>query len=114
MMKPLLFSLIACSAALVIAAETALIPTQTADWQKINGRGTLSAEKINGEDIFVVKGRANYLSKKMLTVNPGKIYKLTGEFMAKPGTVPAKLYFGFMPFNEKQKPMGHSEDQGKK
>ena len=98
-MKSLFLSLIACSAAFVMAAETALIPTQTADWQKINGRGTLSVEKINGEEVFAVKGQANYRSEKMLKIAPEKIYKLTGEFMSKPGgTVPAKLYFGFMPF----------------
>lgn len=104
-MKSLFFSLIACSAAFVMAAETALIPAQTADWQKINGRGALSVEKINGEEVFAVKGQANYRSEKMLKIAPEKIYKLTGEFMAKPGTVPAKLYFGFMPFDEKQKPI---------
>ena len=104
-MKSLFLSLIACSAAFVTAAETALIPAQTNDWQKINGKGTLSKEKFNEKDVFVVKGAVNYLSKQMLKIVPSKIYKLSGEFMAKPGTVPAKLYFGFKPFDEKQKPL---------
>ncbi|MBE6404505.1 MAG: hypothetical protein E7040_00625 [Lentisphaerae bacterium] len=98
-MKTFLTAILAGTAAFVMAAENMIAPTQIADLKKINGSGTLT---VDSEKVFELKGVANFLSTKILTIDPKKTYKLSGEFKAKDGTKPAKLYFGFAPLNAKK------------
>lgn len=98
-MKTLLTTLIAGSAALVMAAETALAPSQISDLKKINGAGTLT---VNADKVFELKGVANFRSSAVLPIDPKKTYKLSGEFMAKNDTVPSILYFGVIALNDKK------------
>lgn len=99
MMKTLLSALLVGSAALLMAAETALTMNKTTDFQKINGTGVLTLK----DNVFELKGPMNYRSKGVFAVDPGKSYKVTGEFKAKDGTKPAILYFGIVPFNAQKR-----------
>lgn len=98
-MKTLLSALLVGSAALIMAAESSIVMKKTADFQKINGPGVLTVK----DNVFELKGAANYRSKDMFAVAPGKSYKVTGEFKAKDGTKPAILYFGIVPFNAQKR-----------
>ena len=110
-MKTLLTAILAGTAAFVMAAENVIAPAQPADLKKINGTGTLT---VNSEQIFELNGVANFLSTKVLTIDPKKTYKLSGEFRAKDGTKPAKLYFGFAPLNARKTWVVSEQIQGMK
>ena len=108
-MKKLLTVLIAGAAALTMAAENMIAPEKVTDLKKVNGAGTLT---VNSEKVFELNGVANFLSEKILTIDPTKMYKLSGEFRAKSGTTPARLYFGFAPMNAQKKGIVSEQIQG--
>ena len=107
-MKKLLTAFIAGAAALTMAAEK-IAPEKVTDLKKVNGAGTLT---VNEEKVFELKGVANFLSEEILTIDPSKMYKLSGEFRAKSGTTPARLYFGFAPMDAQKKGIISEQIQG--
>lgn len=102
-MKHSLIALLCGAVTVLMAADTALRPVKTSDFEKINGAGTLVQTELDGESVLAINGVYNFRTTQMLAVDPGKIYKLSGEFMAKPGTTPAKLYFGIASFDSGKK-----------
>ena len=108
-MKKLLTVLITGAAALTMAAENMIAPEKVTDLKKVNGAGTLT---VNSEKVFELNGVANFLSEEILTIDPTKMYKLTGDFRAKSGTKPARLYFGFAPMDAQKKIIISEQIQG--
>ncbi len=77
-----------------IAAEV-LKPVEPKDFQK-NSNLTCS------DGVFTCKGTTtSVFSDKSFPVEPGKKYKISGMFRAKPGTDPTVLFFGYVPYDEK-------------
>ena len=108
-MKKLLTVLVAGAAAFVMAAENTIAFEKVTDLKKVNGPGMLT---VSSEKVFELKGVANFLSTEILSIDPAKMYKLSGEFRVKNGTKPAKLYFGFAPMNDQKKGIVSEQIQG--
>ena len=49
------------------------------------------------DGIFTFKGKGALESVAFIQVDPAKKYRVSGEFRAQAGSVPARLYFGFKP-----------------
>ena len=58
----------------------------------------VQAKQVTCENgVFAFKGKGTLESTAFIKVNPDKKYRISGEFRAREGTVPARLYFGFEP-----------------
>ncbi|MFA7231470.1 MAG: hypothetical protein WC071_09390, partial [Victivallaceae bacterium] len=51
------------------------------------------------------KGQLALYSKKIITIDPAKKYRLSGEFRCAPGTQSNRFYLGFEPFDINRKPI---------
>lgn len=91
-MKKLL-ALLLSSFSLLHAADI-IAPESVDQWQKIRGDYTIELVQDGGLTAFLIRGVCDIRSQQMLTIDPRKTYKLTGEFRAADGTVPAKIFFG--------------------
>ena len=56
-------------------------------------------------DTMSFKGNGLLLSVKSLALDPAKKYKISGEFRAKEGTPPVRVYLGLAPYDAKKKPI---------
>ena len=62
------------------------------------------AKSVSFEDgVFSFKGKGTLSSVVKLPADPAKKYRLSGEFRAKDGTVPARVYFGLIPLDAEGK-----------
>ena len=97
------------SCLLLSAGENVLAPRLTGDWERINGSSEISMIQMDGEAMLRIRGVGNYRTNAVLPVQPGKIYKLSGEFKAGESTVPARLFFGMVPLDAKLKQIASGE-----
>lgn len=51
------------------------------------------------------KGQLIFFSRDFITIDPGKKYRLSGQFRIAPGTKGDRFFFGFQPFDASQKPI---------
>lgn len=61
------------------------------------------------EKVMEAKGRTNLWSSKIMEVTPDKVYYVSGEFRQAAGEKPAKIYFGFQPLDQKNRPITASQ-----
>ncbi len=87
---------IAFSTVSILHATEIIAPSSPDQWQRIGGRYSMEVVEDGGVPVFSVRGPADIRSQMMLTIDPRKTYKLSGEFRAADGTVPTKIYFGVM------------------
>lgn len=108
-MKILLAASLLVPCLLLSAMENILAPRQAGDWKRINGNAEIGMIQEDGEAILQIRGVGNYRTSDVLPVQPEKIYKLSGEFKAGAGTVPAKLFFGLVPLDARQRQIASGE-----
>ena len=62
------------------------------------------AKRIAAEgESLVFKGNGTLQSVKFLTLDPAKKYKISGEFRAKEGTPPVRIFLGLAPYDAQKK-----------
>ncbi|OQA85724.1 MAG: hypothetical protein BWY31_01754 [Lentisphaerae bacterium ADurb.Bin242] len=83
------------------AQEILFSPEKVTDWLWNYTPDKVSVSEENGTKVFRVYGYRQLFSVQKFPVETGKAYRLSGEFRAGPGTIPAKFYFGFSQFAEK-------------
>lgn len=84
-------------AAVLLAATVGSVFAEEITAVKSSG-DFMQAKKVTLADgVFTFKGKGTLESVAFIRVDPAKKYRISGEFRAKAGTGPARLYFGFEP-----------------
>ena len=90
------------AAAGVLCGAESIAPQTLSDWAGVNQNVTQDAE-----GVITMKPKSTTISsKKAITVDPAKTYKLSGKFRKVPGsTVDTRIYFGLASCDEKGNPI---------
>ncbi len=92
-----------CTCMTIMAAPETENLNQSGAWSYVNGKNARIVQtEHDGETVLEIKGSGNFQSRAMLTVDPAKVYKLSGMVKAAPGTVPSHFYLGVIPYDAKK------------
>lgn len=92
-----------CAGITILAAAETENLNQPDAWSYVNGKGArIMQTEYDGETVLEIKGSGNFQSRRLMPVDPAKIYKLSGVFRAAPGTVPSRFYLGLIPYDARK------------
>ena len=86
-------------------ASEAVKTADAADWRIFGGKDrVIENVTVDGEKVIKFAGvSGNFVTKKLIPVDPSKKYRLSGEIKLPAGAAKTRFYIGFMLFDAKQR-----------
>ncbi len=102
-------SLLTAATAAVVGMNAAAGDVAVNDLDKVSGwilDPAKSAQlKVDEAGTIEAKGQLIFFSRDFINIDPGKKYRLSGQFRSTPGTKGDRFFFGFQPFDARRKPI---------